>query len=606
MVSYLFIMEDLNQDILQKFKETNPFLTKNKGGWLHKLETKLQKIIGNLSVFESFIFYLFIVLFAFSSLYMFFELNNSFMVEVPAKRGSISEGVIGYPRAINPLLSADSSEADKDLVLLVYSGLLKATPDGDLVPDLAESYSISKNGLVYSFKLKNDIYFHDGEEIKSEDVKFTIEKAIDPLTKSSKRINWDGVQVKILNDKEFDIILPQAYAPFLENTTLGILPKHLWENLDATQFALDPLNLEPIGSGPYRVENIKRNEDGLPVYYSLQAFRDYALGEANITNIYLKFYQNEEELFSAFERGEIENINGISGAEALALKNETSEIKQATLSRMFGLFFNQSQAPIFLNKEVRKALEIAIDKEALIDQVLSGYGKAISSPIPTQFEANKNDIEEKQTREERLDAAKLILEDGGWKFDDTLGTWGKKVKGDELELSFSISTADTPDLKSVAEIIKETLETLGVKIDIKVFDLSDLKQNIIRPRKYEALLFGTVVGRDLDLYPFWHSSQRNDPGLNIALYVNSQADKVLEEIRNSTDKTVRQEKYAEFEEMIKSDTPVVFLYSPNFVYLVPSKIKNINLDFLTTSSERFLNITEWYVETDKVWRIFVD
>ena len=158
-------MEDLNQDILQKFKETNPFLTKTKGGWLHKLETKLQKIIGNLSVLESFIFYLFIVLFAFSSLYIFFELNNSFMMEIPAKRGSISEGVIGYPRAINPLLSGDSSEADKDLVLLVYSGLLKATPDGDLVPDLAESYSISKNGLVYSFKLKNDIYFHDGEEI---------------------------------------------------------------------------------------------------------------------------------------------------------------------------------------------------------------------------------------------------------------------------------------------------------------------------------------------------------------------------------------------------------------------------------------------------------
>ena len=172
-------MEELNEDIYQKFKETNPFLTKTKGGWLHKLETRLQKVISNFSVLESFVFYLFVVLFAFSSLYMFFELNNSFMVEVPAKRGSISEGVIGYPRAINPLLSSDSSEADKDLVLLLYSGLLKATPEGDLVPDLAESYSISKDGLIYNFKLKDDIYFHDGTEVTAEDIKFTIFGSVD-------------------------------------------------------------------------------------------------------------------------------------------------------------------------------------------------------------------------------------------------------------------------------------------------------------------------------------------------------------------------------------------------------------------------------------------
>ena len=295
-IGVALIMEELNQDFYPKFDNTNSFSNKKSKRWLGRLDSRLKKILSNLSIVESFIFYLFVVLFAFSGLFMFFQLNNVFMTEVPAKRGSITEGVIGYPRAINPLLASDSSEADKDLVLLVYSGLLKATPEGDLISDLAESYKISKDGLTYSFKLKDDIYFHDGVAIKTADVKFTIEKAQDPLTKSSERINWDGVQVKILNDKELDLVLPQAYAPFLENATLGILPKHLWENLDANQFALSPLNLEPIGSGPYKVENIRRDRDGLPIYYSLGSFKKYALGQPNIKDIYLKLLLNEENL----------------------------------------------------------------------------------------------------------------------------------------------------------------------------------------------------------------------------------------------------------------------------------------------------------------------
>jgi len=596
-------MEELNQDFYPKFNNQDSFSNKKSKGWMSRLDLRLKKILSNLSIVESFIFYLFVVLFAFSGLFMFFELNGALMAEVPAKRGFFSEGVIGYPRAINPLLAGDSSETDKDLVLLVYSGLLKATPEGDLIPDLAESYNISKNGLTYNFKLKDDIYFHDGEEIKAEDVKFTIEKAQDPLIKSSERINWDGVKVKILNDKELDFILPQAYAPFLENTTLGILPKHLWENLDAEQFALSPLNLKPIGSGPYEIESIKRNGDGLPVYYSLGSFKKNTLGQPNIKDIYFKFYQNEEGLISAFQNEEIENVNSISPGRALSLKMDGFEIKRATLSRIFGVFFNQNQAPIFVNKEVRKALEMAIDREGLINQVLAGYGKPIGNPVKIQSKV-LNETEENRPAEEKLSAAKLILEEGGWKFDEDKKIWTKKVKAEELELSFSISTADTPDFKAAAQIIKDDWESLGAKVDIKIFDLSDLKQNIIRPRKYEALLFGTVIGRDMDLYPFWHSSQRNDPGLNIALYVNSQADKVLEEIRHTTDKTLRTQKYAEFGKMIEADTPAIFIYSPEFIYLVPNRIKNIKLDFLTASSERFLNIEDWYVETDKVWKIF--
>ncbi|MCH7975051.1 MAG: ABC transporter substrate-binding protein, partial [Bacteroidetes bacterium] len=116
----------------------------------------------------------------------------------------------------------------RDLTALVYSGLLKATPDGGLVPDLAKSYTISNDGLNYTFVLRDDITFHDGEPITIDDILFTIEKTQDPTLKSPKRANWDGVAVTKINGQKIQFILRQPYAPFLENTTLGILPRHLW------------------------------------------------------------------------------------------------------------------------------------------------------------------------------------------------------------------------------------------------------------------------------------------------------------------------------------------------------------------------------------------
>ncbi|OHA93661.1 MAG: hypothetical protein A2W58_02350 [Candidatus Zambryskibacteria bacterium RIFCSPHIGHO2_02_38_10.5] len=146
---------------------------------------------------------------------------------------------------------------------------------------------------------------------------------------------------------------------------------------------------------------------------------------------------------------------------------------------------------------------------------------------------------------------------------------------------------------------------MGADVEVKIFEIGDLNQNIIRPRKYDALLFGEIVGRDLDLYPFWHSSQRVDPGLNIALYTNIKANKLLENIRKETDETLQKKYFDAFKKEIKNDVPAVFTYSPYFIYLIPKKIHNVTLGTLTTPSERFSNIFEWYIETNHVWKIFI-
>jgi peptide/nickel transport system substrate-binding protein len=185
------------------------------------------------------------------------------------------------------------------------------------------------------------------------------------------------------------------------------------------------------------------------------------------------------------------------------------------------------------------------------------------------------------------------------------GNNGKEIDGRTTPLSFSISTSETPELLRTAEIVTEEWRKMGVEANLRIFESrDDLSQNAIRPRKYDALLFGMVVRRGVDFYPFWHSSQRNDPGLNIALYANISVDRLLENSRTIFERDELEEINKKLEQEIASDIPAVFLYSPYFIYVIPEKVKNVNLGQIDSLEDRFSDIHEWYIRTNKIWKIF--
>lgn len=562
---------------------------------------KLLIPIKTFSFTEKSIFSLFFCLFVISGLSLIWGINEHFLTDVPNRGGTLSEGIVGSPRFINPLLSV--SDADEDLTSLIYSGLLKATPSGELVDDLSKEHHISENGLEYSFTLKDDIYFHDGEPVTASDVEFTVKKAQDSKLRSPKRINWDGITVQKIDEKNIKFILKQPYSPFIENLTMGILPEHVWRSLDSDQFAASLFNTEPIGSGPYKIKKIKRNSGGVPIYYQLEPFEKYALGEPYIKNLLLSFYKNDDDALEAFTKGDVESVSGILPETLSQIINSDTKVENSSLPRVFGVFFNQNQAPVLINKEVRMALNMVVEKNRIVQDVLDGYGTAIDGPLPFgNFTAET--VTTNTSTSTPTDLALALLTKNGWTLNQTTGVMEKKIKNEVIPLSFSISTGDAPELKQTALILQEEWQKIGAHVDIKIFETGDLNQNIIRPRKYDALLFGEVTGRDFDLYPFWHSSQRNDPGLNIAMYVNSKADKLLEEMRATTDNAVKEEKYAEFEQLIKDDIPAIFTYTPDFIYLVPERLKNLKMGEAIKPSERFMNVHEWYIETNKVWKVF--
>lgn len=565
-------------------------------------DRNIRRTLQSFTLAEKTVFYVFVGLFIFSGLALLWKVNSSFLVEVPERGGTIVEGVIGNPRFINPVLAL--SEADKNLSALVYSGLVRSTPDGELKEDLAESISIEDGGLKYTVKMRSDATFHDGEPVTADDVIFTIQKITDPMIKSPRRGNWDGVGIEKIDDYTLTFNLKKAYAPFMENMTVGILPKHIWKNVSDDEFAFSQFNTFPIGSGPFVVNKVERNSGGIPNYYVLKPFESSLSGSPYIRILAFRFYSNEDSLFSALNHGEIESIAGISPEKANLLTQSGKKVISSPLPRIFGVFFNQTQSKVLLNKEIRQALDLAAPKESIVKDVLGGYAIPIDGPLPPgifEWSARQSDA---GSYEERFAQAEKLLADAGWKR-NAAGVLEKKSGTSTMELSFSISTGDAPELKAVADKLVEAWRRLGARVEILVFETGDLNQNVIRPRKFDALLFGTVVGRDSDVYPFWHSSQRNDPGLNIALYTNPRADKLLEDARVANDPQIREDKYKAFDEEVRKDVPAVFLYSPNFLYVVPEKVKAITLGGLSNPQDRFSSISNWYIETDKIWEIFI-
>jgi peptide/nickel transport system substrate-binding protein len=585
---------------------------------------KKEELLGAVASFsrKKFLIFIGIILVAIVSMVILLgKINAMFLVDIPVNGGSITEGIIGAPTLVNPVIAA--SDADKDLVALVYSGLMRKTPDGKFIPDLAESFTASPDGTIYTFIIKKNAKFQDGSKVTADDIIFTVEKIQDPLIKSPRQSGWGGVTVSKKDDSTVVFTLTQPYISFLDSTTIGILPFKLWKNVSADKFNLSPLNTKAVGSGPYKIKTVAKNSDGISEKYTLESFNNFTLGKPKIKYINIVSYANEKDLVKALSSHSIDQAGGISPENTDNFNKSNFVIHTATLPRMFGIFFNSSNSKIFSDQAVVKAFNVAIDRQAIIDQVLGGYGSAITSPIPEKI-ISDNSLEKYSST--TIDEANIMLDKAGWK----LGADGVRAKGGTTtktvtkkvgkktvtqtvtvksstpatRLSFSLTTGDTPELKQTTLLIKEQLAKIGAEVDTsKVYETGQLNQ-LIRARNYEALFFGQVVNHESDLYSFWHSSQRADPGLNIAMYNDKKVDGILESIQKTLSIDNRTTKYNDLAKEFDANIPAIMIYSPKYLYITSPNLNNISFADITFPSDRFSSVYNWSTDIDKVWKIF--
>lgn len=529
------------------------------------------------------------------------QVSALYSTDVATSGGTYTEGIVGTPRFVNPVLAV--TRADKDLTTLIYDGLMRVDTEGVLVPNVAESVTVSEDGLTYNIILKRDVRFHDDTPLTARDVAFTIGRIQEPLLASPLRSNFDGITVEEVSEYEINLVLREAYSPFIENLTFGILPEHIWRASDNDTFTFSQHNTEPIGSGPFAVKDIIFNTSGTPEIYVLEHNEQYHLGAPKIRTVKLHFFPTDERLLQGFGKGLVEGVAGVNPTQLAAydLKPEMHDLIRTPLPRTFGVFFNQNKSPALRDSAARRALDLAINRTTLVTDVMLGYGMPVTTPIPPGFgiEAPMS-----ETPYGDIDAAREVLTTGGWKFNAETQLWEKSIDSTLTPLTFSIATLNNSNFEATAEFLRGAWGQLGVPVTIKQFEQADLTQAVVRPRDYEALLFGTQLGRPLDFYSFWHSSQRNDPGLNIALYTNITTDALLAEMRRDAQSDARVNAIQQFATEMTRETPAVFLYTPELLYILPTRIIEAPIQGINEPHERFMNIHAWYIETESVWPFF--
>lgn len=531
-----------------------------------------------------------ILIILFTGTFLAGRLINAHRAIGPAVGGEYTEGLVGIPQLINPIY-ASTSDVDSDLSKLIFNGLMRYDTIDGLVLDIADSYEISDDSLVYTFKLRKDAYWHDGEPVRAEDVLFTMSAIQNPEYRSPLEVSFSGIKVDQIDEYTVQFTLNETFAPFLSLLTVGILPSHIWQDVAPLNALVTEYNKKPIGSGPYKFEKLLKDAKGNIRSYTLERNANYHLGAPYIDRLHFKFYPETTSAVEALRNHNIEGIGYLPLESVEDFQRDNSvKLLFPSLGQYVAAFFNQNHNDILKEDLVREALALGINKEGIVENVLNNQGATIKSFILPGMIGEYPDINiqvyDPPSAREKLEKAKWVLEEGS--------TIRKK---DDKELALEIVTVNTKELVSVANELALQFAEIGVKINIRTVDSATFQSDTLKNRNYDILLSGELYGIDPDPYAFWHSSQTNYPGLNLAGFSNRKADEYIETARKIGDPDKRSEALRSLQDLVAEEISALFLYQPSYSFAVSSKIHNVDVQNIVNPSDRFSRVQTWYIKT---------
>lgn len=528
---------------------------------------------------------------------------------VPAEGGIYIEGLAGSPQYLNPLLSA-YNDVDRDLVSLIFNGLVRLDVGGKPAPDLASRWEISPDGRVYTVTLRTDVRWQDGVPFTADDVLFTVDLLQDPGYTGPADIAqlWRQVKVEALRFDMVRFTIPEPFAPFLDYLTIGILPQHILKGVSASELPGHPFNTKPIGTGPFVVEEVV-NAGGHISQITLSANPTYSGRRPYLSKIEFRFYPDHASVVAAYQAGEIQGIGQVLPSDLDRVRAEPHLNLFSALSSEMTLIFLRLDDPnvaFFQDRRVRQALLYGLDRQALIDRVLDGQGAVANSPILPGSWAYDPGVPAYPYDPEQ---AAALLNEVGW----TLPRSSGEMEGQDVgpiqaqermrrrngsEMVFTLSVADDVLHRALAEEIVRQWRNLGIAASVQVVPPGEF-HTVLAERRFQAILVDLEVPGDPDPYVFWHESQI-EHGQNYAGLKSRTISEIVEQARRATDQAQRTALYQRFQALFAEQVPALLLYYPVYTYAVDEKVGGVQIRPLNAPSDRFRNIADWYVVRRRV------
>ncbi len=568
---------------------------------------------------------------------------------VAKEGGDYSEAMVGQPKFINPIY-ASVSDIDSDLSFLTYTGLFRYTNGHELTPDLAEKYTLSDDKKSYTVTLKPNIVWSDGEPLKADDIIFTFETIQNPESSSPLLPAFQGVIIEKIDESTIRFTLKEPFAPFLNSLTVGIIPEHIWSGIPPLNLKLAPTNLKPVGTGPWKFSRLIKDDLGTIQSYVLVPNDLYYGQKPYLKTLTFKFFVDPNEAVEAVQNQSVSAISFVPSKSKDKLNSKNLVSHTLILPQYTALFFNQTQNDNLKDKDLRLALATALDKQQIVDTALEGAGQAIDSPllpgsigyypdikkIAFNVDAANALLDKKWARIQPEEYFKLrqtaLLKNSQAEIDAVIKnppegetasssvdrinqdiadqvrsemsseqTFYRKTK-DGVPLRLSITFVDTKEYQKSAQMVAAAWKAIGVQTDLNQVSSRQISRDVFKNRSYQILLYGEIIGGDPDLFPFWHSTQSDYPGLNLAQFSDRTADKHLEEARSATDPAAREALYKKFQDILVDQLPAIFLFTPNYNFFVNENIKGITVERITAPSDRYNTLSNWYVKTSWKWK----
>ncbi len=544
---------------------------------------KAFRIMGKLEKIILFIFLIiFIVFLGIKTRKIYFD--NT--IEAPVLGGKMVIGSIEAPTTLNPIFA--EKDIEKTISGMIFSPLLKVKDDGSVDKILIDDYSISSGGRIYTFHLSEKCKWHDQKAVSSEDIIYTFSIIQSKQYKGIYKNILKDVMFEAVDEKTIKIILPNPYEQFLSSLDIKILPSHILGTEPLEKLKSAEFNLNPIGCGSYKIKSSSLENGSKKII--LERFKN-VLKPSKIKYVDFIFYNNYSELKVSYEKNKIDSIfkipnNEVQPTQEFALKSEV----YSNLVSGYNVLHLNFKNEILQYKDIRQAINFATDRQEIIEKVYFNNAAQASGPVPKgsiYFQDNKNEYS--------LKKAKELISNLKWKDSDNDGYFDKNG----MILEFKLVSTDSENMKQAAKILKTQYKKVGIKINT-IFAQPEILQTVyLNNKNYDLLLIGESLGINLDLYPYWHSSQKTKNGFNFSEFEDSEIDQLLEEIRNMKTQKEKKEKFIKIQNIFSDRNPAIFLTQPMVKFAISKDIKNVHTELLEEPAGFFNNIYFWYAKVGR-------